>query len=139
MRISLKDLLAVVGIFAGYSWCASQAGFDNSMFWFAAIVSAAMSVLFVFLSKNPNRRLRALWAIIPIGLFSFLLMSLPLFANALLLTVAIVYLARRPPVDFRTLSFTALVIALISLFIGLTPGFAEIRRLDAMRAEIPIV
>jgi hypothetical protein len=56
MRISLKDLLAIVAFCAALLGCASYAGFDNGLFWFGVGSSVVLSVLFVVLGTRVRRR-----------------------------------------------------------------------------------
>jgi hypothetical protein len=131
--------MIVVAFWAAIAWCASQVGLDNQMFWFVVGVSAFIFVLFIYLARDERRPRRALWVTVPVLVFSFLMVSITLFVYSALLTIAAIFLARRPPPRIRTLARVCMAAVLISLAGGVIPGIFEARRMETMRRDFPIV
>jgi hypothetical protein len=131
--------MIVVAFWAFIAWCATQAGFDNGTFWFVVGVLAVVSALFIRLARDEFRRRRALRITVPVLMLSFLTMSITLFVDSALLTIAASFLARQPRPSIRALSGVCIVSAMIALAGGVMPGIVEGHRLEMMRREFPIV
>ncbi len=140
MRFSLRDVLVVVAFWAGIAWCAAQVGFDNGLFWSAVVASIVLCSLFIHLGRDKKRRHRALIATMPVLLLAFLMMSFTVLAETALLTVAVLYFARRPtPPTVRRLVGVCMGVTLIGLTCGLVPGLAMARTLSRMRTAYPVI
>ncbi len=138
MQFSLKDLLLVVAFCAGIAFCAAVVGFDNIKFWIVLGVAVFMSSVFVRYART-TRPLRVLLITIPALLLSFMLLVLALFADALLLTIVAIFLARKPVYDTKSLVIAAAVCMLVSTFIGTSLGMGVAGRYERARKEFPIV
>jgi len=142
MRISLKYLLGVFVFCSVILWCAAQVGFDNRVFWVAAIVSAAMSFLFVLLALQETGRWLTFIFPIPSAFFvgvPFLFFSQTLLVNAFLLSLVGMYCAYKPPLPLATLSTVVMLCAVISFVSGVLPGQEEVRQLRALRNTYPTI
>ncbi len=139
MRISLKDLLAIVAFCAVVLTCATFVGFDNGVFWFAVIVSGVMSLIFSRLVSNPKRRSRGLLASVPVLILSLLFVSFALALNAVMLIAAGVYMARRPPPSARTIAQAVMLSMLGGLAVGMLIGLLETQSLMKARQNFPLV
>src|SRR4051812_47400727 len=92
MKFSLRDLLAIVGVFAIVFGCAAYVGFGNPMFWMTVIGSTLMSAAFVSaIRRNPERTPKSPILFLVLGFF---FASITLLANAIILLIAGAKLAR---------------------------------------------
>lgn len=143
LRLSIKDLFGIVAFCSIVAWCASRVGFDNAMFWIVLCISAVLSALFVtfvYLAQDEKRRhFSPLAAVAFLACCLLALPSMPLVMNALLLLVAGIVCACRPPLRVRTLWAVAMISASLALIAGVLPGIFEVRELLAMRQEYPVV
>ncbi len=139
MRFSLRDLLLFVAFAAGIAWCAAQVGFDSGMFWFVVGFSAVLSAVFVYFARDERRRRRALVFLIPVLALSFLALSIALFVNSALLSIATVILAGRARPSVRTLWAISAAVTLTSLLAAVLPVMAYMRELESARREITTV
>ena len=139
MRFSLRDLMAAVACCAGIAWCAVQVGFDSGMFWSVVGVLVFASGLFVYEARSRRGRRRALWVTLPLLVFALLGISIPIAFDATLLSLAVLFLARRPMPSVRTLCYIAMASFFTALLAGVVPGMIAVWRLEAVRSEMPIV
>jgi hypothetical protein len=143
MRYSLRELLLIVAICAGFLACFSWLGFDNGMVWFVAFVSLIMSAFFYFRAHSEKSR-RFAWTVpiwfLGIGILAMLatFVSLALLINVVTLMLFGAYCARRPVLPRKTLVMCIAVCALISFVGGMLPGISQNHQLQAIRTEFPI-
>ena len=140
MKLSLKFLFLIVAFSSIVAWCASRVGFDNGLFWFVLVVSAILSAIFVYCARDEKRRRLAPLVPLPLALLLCLpFVSIALLLNGLLLFLVGVFCACRPPLRVGTLWIVAMSTVSASLVAGVVPGILELRELETIREEFPIV
>lgn len=140
MRLSLKDLLALVTFVAVIAGCAAQVGFTNWLFWIYAVFALLMSWRFVRAVKRDEKR-RTAWTVpIPFLLGSLLLTfgSMALWVNGGLLILCGVVVAAKPRLEPRTLVAMTLLCMLASCILGVYVSGSGRRELLEARQAYPI-
>ena len=139
MRFSLRDLMLFVAFWAGVAWCAAQIGFDSGAFWFLICILAAFSTAFVSYARDERRRWRPLRVTLPVLVLSFLIGSLSLLVNSVLLTISTLVFARRAVPSVRVLCAVSMTSALVALLAAVLPVRAYMRELETARNEMPTI
>jgi hypothetical protein len=139
MRISLKEILAIIAGAAVFFWCAAEARFDNGLFWGIACAAAVVSTLFVLIAKQPHGRWLTLF-LAPGAFFFFILL---LMSNALLWFLALIFIASLivsvlPRQSTRVLVCLVTSCSLAALVGAVVVGRTRLHELEAMREAFPI-
>jgi hypothetical protein len=139
MRLSTRDLFAILTFVAVLSWCAGRVGFDNPQFWIAAIISFALGSVFIRWSGYRDGRTAALLAVICLAGFC----TLPFGSLAVLYTAAFLLLATLICAAVQVRSTRArygIVMICVSAAFVLTCSYgnANFNRVLALRNQFPI-
>lgn len=139
MRLSLKDLLAITFCAAVFFWCASEARFDNELFWFIVGAEAIVASIFVMLSSSRTGRWFTLF-LAPVGFFFFLL---PLLSTAILWFLTLIFVASlvvviAPLQSPRWLIYLMTACGLGSLIATVFQGKTRLSELERLREAFPI-
>jgi hypothetical protein len=139
MRLSTRDLFAILTFVALLSWCAGRVGFDNPQYWTAIFITSVLGAIFVFLSGHRDFRAGALVIALCMGGFCTLPFSslVTLYAAGFLLIAAIVSAAfkltsARARCALATTSISA------AFLLAYSYGNADFRRLVQLQEQFPV-
>jgi hypothetical protein len=139
MRLSTRDLFAILTFVAVISWCAGRVGFDNPQFWGAAVVSFTLAAFFILLSGYRDGRTVGLVAGIFVGgICSLLFGSIISFYSALLLILATLIGAAARIRSTRARCGIAMVCVSAAFVLATSYGNADFNRIADLREQFPI-
>ncbi|MBA4106577.1 MAG: hypothetical protein C0485_12535 [Pirellula sp.] len=139
MRLSTRDLFAILTFVAVISWCAGRVGFDNPQFWIAAVISFVLAAFFIRWSGYRDGRTAALLAVTFFTGFCTLPFSLlASFFSALLLVLAILIGAAAKITSTRVRCGIAMVCVSAAFVLATSYGNADFNRIAELRELFPI-
>jgi hypothetical protein len=139
MRLSLKDLLAIVAFAALMSWCAAELGYDAA-FWIFLVTSSIASWVFVSAARHETGRILAIIAAaLPLCLICLLVISPATVINAALLLAGAIAVAVMPRQSVRMLTAAVMLITATTFTLAAMEARRQAARLEEMRREFPVV
>ncbi len=140
MRLSTRDLFAIIAFVAVMSWCAAQLGFTNPLFWIALAVSLGLAAIFVRPAMTGSGQPRGRLVALCVGAFFTLFIgSLATLLAAGFLIMAELISRVFPPPSGRT-RYRIGMICIAGAFVSvLLLENAELSRLETLREQFPIV
>ena len=139
MRLSTRDLFAILTFVAVISWCAGRVRFDNPQFWIAAAVSFALAAFFILWSGYRDGRTVILLAVIFFGgVCSLPFGSIASFFSSLLLLLATLIAAAAQIRSTRVRCGIAMVCVSAAFVLATSYGNADFNRIAELRELFPI-
>ncbi len=140
MRLSTRDLFAMIAFVAVISWCAAQLGYDNPLFWIALAVSLGLAAIFVRPLATEDGPPRGRLVALCLGTF----LSLCIGSLATMLTAGFLVMAELISRGFSPPSiqsrYRIAMICVAGAFVSvLLLENAELARLEGLRKKFPIV
>lgn len=139
MRLSLKDLFAIVAYLATMAWVVALVG-ASGQFWVFVLLSGLMSALFVCIARSERAKTYA-W-LVPLAVVvvcAFPSRSLALMANGAALSLAGMVLAGTATRKLRVLRAMTMCCSLIGVAVGIMSAQDSLRQLLRMREQFPII
>ena len=139
MRLSTRDLFAILTFVAVISWCAGRVGFDNPQFWIAAAISFTLGSIFIRWSGYRDGRTAALLAVICLGGFCTLPFGslVVLYSAGLLLLATLIYAVVRVR-STRARYGIAMICVSAAFVLAYSYGNADFNRVIALQNQFPI-
>lgn len=139
MRLSTRDLFAVLTFVAVIAWCAGKVGYDNLPFWLSAIVALALAAAFVRWTAPERRRTVSLTVALPlIGFFTLCIGSIATLVVAALLVVAAIVFTFVPPSSLDVRVRVAMLCVSAAFIYAYIYGNGDVRRILGARKLFPL-
>lgn len=138
MRISLRDLFALVAYCAVLAWFGAFFGLGSVELWVSFSAIVVLSLCFIWLAGDSHLRKLVPGFAILFLVVGMLLFSLALFADAALILVVGTFLAFRPAMSAKKLAGVAMACSIVALGISALPGLSYGRQLAEMRRAYPV-
>lgn len=139
MRLSTRDLFAILTFVAVIAWCAGRVGFDNPQFWTAAVISFTLAAFFIRWGGYRDGRTAALIvAIILAGFCTLPFGSLAVLYTAAFLLPATLICAVVQIRSARARYGIAMICVSAAFVLTCSYGNANFNRVLALRNQFPI-
>jgi hypothetical protein len=139
MRLSMRDLFAILTFVAVIAWCAGKVGYDNLPFWLSVIVALAFAAAFVRWSAPERRRTVSLAVALPlIGFFTLCIGSIATLVVAALLVIAAIIFTFLPPSSLNVRVRVAMLCVSGAFIYAYIYGNGDVRRILAARKQFPL-
>lgn len=139
MRLSTRDLFAVLTFVAVLAWCAGQVGYDNELFWISTIISLILAAIFAAYSAARDGR----FVVMIVAMFLGGFCALPFGSLAVLLVVGLLFISSLvciavPITSYRVRCGIAMTCISAAFAYALTFGTEYVRQLAELRKEYPL-
>jgi hypothetical protein len=139
MRLSMRDLFAILTFVAVIAWCAGRVGFDNPQFWIATVISFTLGSIFIRWAGYRDGRIAALLAVICLGGFCTLPFgSLVVLYSAGLFLLATLICAVVQVRSTRARYGIAMICVSAAFVLAYSYGNADFNQVVALRNQFPI-
>ena len=140
MRLSTRDLFAMIAFVAVLSWCATQLGYSSPLFWIALALSLGLAAIFVQpLATEDGPPRGRLVALCLCTLLSLCIGSLATLLTAGFLVMAELISRVFAPPSIQTRYRIAMICVAGAFVSVLLLENAELARLEGLRQKFPVV
>lgn len=138
MRLSTRDLFAILAFTAVIAWCAGKVGYARPEFWLSAAVAFPLAAAFVRWTAPERRQTVALSVALPfVGFFTLCMGTIATLVAAVFLVVAAIILSFRPPSSFSARARIAMLCVSAAFIYAYIYGNSDVRRILAARQAFP--